>query len=137
MNNFKLIQNLIIKTFKNDNFDFEYINIAGDEWCKVVINNNKLISILPDSKWLEVKRHINIKLKNEIKDCNICFNKIKTNITCNKCANNWCSDCYINLYITGKGIVSCPMCRYKTGERLPKWAVDFGVEEIKYKLNLN
>jgi hypothetical protein len=134
-----VIKNLILKVYRNDKFDF--IRNPETLYIEVVINNTFNITLLPDNNWNEIKRHIDKKIifqrnkRNDIlEDCIICCESIQTNITCPKCSNNWCGDCYINLFKTGKGVITCPHCRFSFGDRMCEDMIQMAVNEIKYKL---
>ena len=42
--------------------------------------------------------------------------------------------CYINLFKHGKGIMTCPHCRYSWGVETPEYMIELCVDEIKHKL---
>ena len=134
-----VIKNLILKVYRNDKFDF--IRNPETLYIEVVINNTSNITLLPDNNWNEIKRHIDKKIifqrnkRNDIlEDCIICCESIQKNVTCSKCSNNWCGDCYINLFKTGKGVITCPHCRFSFGDRMCEDMIQMAVNEIKYKL---
>ena len=134
-----VIKNLILKVYRNDKFDF--IRNPETLYIEVVINNTSNIILLPDNNWNEIKRHIDKKIifqrnkRNDIlEDCIICCESIQKNVTCPKCSNNWCGDCYINLFKTGKGVITCPHCRFSFGDRMCEDMIQIAVNEIKYKL---
>ncbi len=134
-----VIKNLTVNHYKNDKF---HLNMDPETlYYEIIINNKTEITILPNNTWKEIKRHIFVKLdtlKNGISEpCIICFEKIKTNITCTKCSNNWCGNCYLDMFKNGKGIISCPHCRNTIGEKLPEFLIKWGIEDIKLRLNLN
>ena len=130
-----VIQNLILKDYKNENFDF--IRNPETLYVEIIINNNNSITMLPDSSWKEIKRHIEKILyskKTITEDCIICCETKQTNVSCNKCSNDICAVCYINLFINGKGVYTCPHCRYSIGNMIPEYKIQLSVNEIKRKL---
>jgi hypothetical protein len=131
-----VIKNLILKDYINDKFDF--IRNPETLYIEIVINNNSKITLLPDSNWKEIKRHIDKKIivqRNGIsQDCIICCETIQKNVTCSKCSNNCCGKCYINLFKSGKGVITCPHCRYSYGNTMSEYMIQMGVNEIKHKL---
>lgn len=131
-----VIKNIIIKNYINDNFEF--IRNPETLYIEIVINNNSKISLLPDSNWKEIKRHIDKKIivqRNGIsQDCIICCETIQKNVTCPKCSNNYCGECYINLFKNGKGVITCPHCRYTYGNTMSEYNIQLGVNEIKHEL---
>jgi len=79
----------------------------------IFIQEKSVMTILHHNTWDEIKRHINtIISKNKEINCRICCDKIKSRTGCTKCASDWCHECYINMFKTGKGIIKCPFCRY-------------------------
>ena len=126
------IKNLIKNHYPNDVFQF-------NELGEIVINTKSTITILPDNSWKQIKMYIDKKIsvqRNGISDdCIICFEKIQKNVTCPKCTNNICSECYINIFVNGKGVITCPHCRYSYGYKMSDCMLKTMVEEIKHKLN--
>ena len=115
MDKLDIIKELISKHYDKSSTSFEFVVNAETSFTEIVINGECNISVLPDSTWKEIKRHIDKKLislrKNHegiIDDCVICFEPIKNNVSCPKCSNNHCGNCYINLFKSGKGIITCP-----------------------------
>ena len=134
-NHCKMIKNKIINEFKNYKFDF--IRNPNTLEIEIIIDNNSVITILHDNTWDEIKRHINKKILGFKGDCGICCKKINKNVTCNKCSNNCCVNCYINLFKFGKGIITCPYCKYSFGILTPDYMMDVCINEIKHKCNIN
>lgn len=130
-NRCNIIKNLILQKYKNDEFIFK--RNLETYFIEIIINNNNIITLLPDDSWKQIQRHINKKLNYIIEDCSICFNEIKTNVSCNKCGNNWCRDCYINIFRINKGIIKCPHCRFEFGKEIPYYMIEICINEIKNK----
>lgn len=127
-----LIKTLIAKTYPNYKFKYNNRN-------EVIINadlpgKSSLITIMPFNNWREIKRNIDKKIAGFSGDCVICCEKIKTNVSCPKCSNGYCGECYLQLYKRGRGVVSCPHCRYSHGEIASDAELLFGEVEIKVKL---
>ena len=131
-----VIKNLVFKTYIDDKFDF--IRNPVTSYVEIVINDNSKITILPDSNWKEIKRNIDKKIivqRNGISEgCIICCEIIRNNVTCPKCSNNYCGECYINLFEKGKGVITCPHCRYSIGNTMSEYMIQMGVIAIKHKL---
>lgn len=127
-----IIKELILKEYVNCKFDF--IRNSTTLYIEVIINNGSKITLLPNSSYSEIKRHIDKKISGFTGDCVICANKIKKNVTCSKCSNNWCGKCYINLFRHGSGIITCPHCRYSFGEEIPEYMLDMYINQIKQKV---
>ena len=108
-------------------------------------NKNSMMTITDGNNfdsWDEIKRLIDAILSNEkSEECSICSTReiqIRR-ISCPKCANDWCTNCYVNIFRTNKGIVKCPFCRYTYGEKWPEHMIEIGVQEIleRYQAFLN
>ena len=128
-----VIKNLILKNYTNSTFEF--IRNPDTLCIEVVINNNSKISLLPDNTWDEIKRHINKKIRGfDGDDCPICYSNIEKAVSCARCSNNWCGECYIKIFKQGKGVITCPHCRYSYGNTMPEYMLKMGVDEIKHKL---
>jgi len=131
-----IIKNLILTFYRNYKIDF--IRNPETLYIEVVINNISNITLLPDNNWNEIKRHIDKKIivlcNGILEDCIICCESIQKNVTCPKCSNNWCGECYINLFKNGKGVITCPHCRFSFGNRMPEDMIQMAVNEIKYKI---
>lgn len=131
------IKQLLISTYPDT--IFEFIENEDTSLVEVIINSKGKITILPCNTWKEVQRHVNKKINYDHDhpgDCDICCNKISKNVSCNKCSNNWCINCYINLFRSGKGVIICPCCRFSIGNRFPNHMIEHGVAEIKMKAGL-
>jgi hypothetical protein len=131
-----VIKNLILEEFNNDDFEF---NLNDDTNVQMIIINKKsTVTILPNNSWNDIKRNIIKKINETYKnnDCSICFEKIKQNISCNQCSNNWCGECYINLFRNGNGIIKCPVCRYSFGIEISECMVDYSIREMKNKFHI-
>jgi len=116
----------------NEKIQFKKHEITGD--LEIIFTNKKaMMTILDSNTWDEIKRHIDVKMSNErSNECSICStNEIqKRRVTCTKCANEWCVNCYIRIFRTNKGITKCPFCRYSIGEEFPEYMVEIGVQQI-------
>jgi hypothetical protein len=107
-------------------------------FIRIIINNNASITILPDTLWKNIEHNINMKLDILYKDdktinCIICLNDVSKYGSCNKCSNCYCILCYIELFKTGSGIITCPFCRYSFGIYTPNYMINKCINEIKIK----
>lgn len=131
-----VIKNLILKDYVNDKFEF--IRDLETLYIEIIINGNSKITLLPDSTLKQIKRHIDKKLivqRDGISgDCIICCEPIQQNVTCSNCSNNYCGECYINLFENGRGVITCPHCRYSYGNTMPEYMIQMSVNEIKHQL---
>ena len=127
--------NIILKIkeiFPNEKIQIKkYKSGKLELWFK---EKNSMMKILQENTWDEIKRNITAHLTNDKSTiCSICSTEdaIKLRrIFCNKCASNWCIDCYINIFRTNKGLIKCPFCRFTYGRQVPDYAVELGVQEI-------
>ena len=101
---------------------------------EIIFTDKKaIITILEDNTWDEIKHHIDAKIsKDKTDECSICSTEEiqKRRVTCTKCASDWCTDCYINIFRVNKGIIKCPFCRFTYGEEFPDCMIETGVKEI-------
>ena len=116
----------------NEKIQLKKHEITGD--LQIIFTNKKAImTVLESNTWDEIKRHIDAKMSNEKNDeCSICSTKEiqKRRVTCNKCASDWCVNCYISIFRTNKGIIKCPFCRHAYGEEFPEYMIEIGVQQI-------
>lgn len=131
-NKIKIIKNLILKKYINN--EFKFIENKESLLITIIIDNSSSITILPDNNWNDIKRHIDRKIKGANKNCLICCNKVKIKVSCNKCSQDYCSECYINLFKVGKGIIVCPFCKYSFGIRMSEYMVQNGINNIRKAL---
>jgi len=133
-----VIKNIILKDYKDISFDF--VRNPDTLIVEIIINKAVKISILPNNTLKDIKRHIDKKISNQhngvSEDCIMCCEKIQNNVTCSKCSNNYCSECYINLFKIGKGIIKCPHCRFEIGEIMPDYMIPICIEDIRFKIEL-
>lgn len=128
------IKKIIEKKYNDTNFIYEMNN--DTRFVEIIINNQSKITILRDNTVSEILKHIKTKLDStwQKQNCDICFEKINKRVSCSKCSNYYCSNCYINIFKTGKGIITCPFCRYSYGTKMNDFMLPMAIKEIKYKL---
>lgn len=68
--------------------------------------------------------------------CMICCKKTTKRVNCNKCSQFYCGNCYIKIFTTNKGIITCPYCRFSFGEIVPDYMISICIDEIKMKLGV-
>jgi hypothetical protein len=130
--NVNIIKSLVNKTYKN--YNIKFIKNIETNLIEINIFDFK-ITILQNDKWNKIKKHIEHKLNGFSGECSICLNKIIKNVSCNNCLNNWCGDCYINLFKNGKGIIICPYCRFSFGENIQDDnIINLCIDDIRKKL---
>ena len=105
----------------------------------VFIKTRAIMTVLKNNTWDEIKRHIDLKMKKiDIHDCSICFTDEgmkKRVVSCPKCSNYWCINCYIDIFKTNKGLIICPFCRYTYGYVQDDHAIKIGIEQMLNKTN--
>lgn len=112
----------------NETHQYDLIADCDDFNATTILKNN--CDIVKLNRW--IKDAISgVRGKGE---CTICQEKMKTSISCVNCYKFHCTNCYINLYKTGQGIIKCPFCRHEIGYKLPIEAVDEFVKIMKEKL---
>ena len=124
-----VIKNLIKDEFKGHKFDYRANAFGG---MTIVINDKATLSIESNITWNEIKRNIYKKINPDTSDntCGICFYDLNRRVSCNKCANFYCTECYINLYKIGEGLISCPFCRHTVGVKISKSHIDMGAIDM-------
>lgn len=126
----------------NEKIQFNKNELTGDLEI-IFVNKKALMTILECNTWEEIKRHIDAKMSNgKNEQCFICFSKFsnetqKLRVSCAKCANDYCVDCYISIFRTNKGMIKCPFCRYTFGVEFPDSMIEIGVQNILYKVQRN
>ena len=85
-------------------------------------NNKGGFNIMKNTKWEDIKFIIdkivrNIYEEKESCQCNICMENFIYNIkmSCEKCYESVCIDCFYEICKKGEGIFNCPFCRYSLG----------------------
>ncbi len=115
-------------------------NVNEDNGFIEVFISKSHLTLLPNKTWIDTKRVIDKLLRDEYKvnsgDCNICSKPININVSCPECGNKYCSDCYIKIFKKGKGIITCPYCKFKYGNVMSDLEINYGILEIRRKLNL-
>lgn len=132
-----IIKSLILKEYHDQ--QFEFCQNIDTRYAEIVINGTGKITILPDNSWTEIKRHIikKIKFSNEKNKsylCSICAEQMKKRVSCARCSNGTCGNCYINIFKANNGIIKCPHCRYSYGNHVPDNMIGIYIDEIKRKL---
>jgi hypothetical protein len=97
-----------------------------------------LMTIKATNSWREIKRHIDAKIsEKKSSECPICSSeKIQQRrVSCTKCAEASCVDCFINIFRANKGITKCPFCRYEVGFEISDSMVELGVQQIVAKFS--
>ena len=141
MDNFALIKKNILRTYPHLDFEFNMMALPDDrttikEFMRVTTLDFRF-SVMFDSKWSDIHRVVRNRLercssKND--DCEICCEQKVSSVMCNVCGNDYCADCYIDLFESRSGIITCPFCRVKTGCLQDELGIEMGVVEICSKL---
>ena len=137
---FLIINNLINETYKEQikqkelYFNFTLfsdgiiiMDITGYDGAKFQIERNM--------KFKDIKKKINkfVEIsKNPEIDCIICCESLnKPRISCNRCFNPTCQNCYIKMFRKNKGISKCPFCAFSTGKEMDPRSVELKILEMK------
>lgn len=132
--NYYPIMKKLIKRYKpNESITFKIDPIKE---CMNVIFNNKqaIMSVYPPLTWVNIKRNIDAIFNNIEKECMICNNEMFKSIRCNKCAQRYCGNCYLDIFKTNRGIIICPYCRYEVGIKVSEDMLEIGIKEIEQTL---
>jgi len=143
MKQFDLMRTLIQKTAPAESFCFSYdVSPKEDgtfENYMIVQNNDKKFrfSVLETSVWTDVKRVLTKKMTGVKGEwtCGICCEISSKRVNCNRCSNDTCGECYIRSFVEGQGVIVCPWCRSRTGQRFPPHMIMGMVDTIRSKLS--
>lgn len=123
----------IIKAFPDDCYPNNKIKIyryKKSGKIELFFEKHKTImTILKDNTIDEIIRNITKHLnKNNINYiCNICYNERSKSIFCNKCSNDFCYKCYIDIFKKNQGLIICPYCRYTIGDIIPEFLIPYHI----------
>lgn len=114
----KIIKSLIMKEYEGQDIIMSRDTRTG--FNVVDVNHTVRFSIMNFTNWNIVKRQISKAYETINSDktkliCQICMEDDIKLVGCNMCAENFCVECYINIFKEGKGIVRCPFCRNEYG----------------------
>jgi pyruvate/oxaloacetate carboxyltransferase len=105
----------IVAYIPNEKIRFFKHKITGDLQLELT-DKKAIMTILKETSWTEIKRHIDVKMNPKYGECPICFTKdIKRRVTCSKCIAAHCIDCYIEMFVKNHGKSICPFCRFTIG----------------------
>jgi len=130
----------IWKEYYDHNIAIEHsFDLDDGVLAKITIHGTAVMSIQNGMTWYQIKRAISDKqnyVKNQSRPCDICCEEDSiSKVSCNFCSNRYCNECYIKLYVSGKGIIKCPFCRHSYGHRVPQNMIKFGVMQIRLNMN--
>ncbi len=87
-----------------------------------VILDDVFINVPIDAIWVNFKKRVHNILNNVItQECNICMEKKDTYLTCLKCPQAYCIECFLNIILPSRGVIKCPFCRAEYGEEMSGW----------------
>lgn len=123
----------IRKYIPNEKIHFEH-NIINNKWELYFDDHNSMIAIDKNTDWSKTKRNIDLKINPKInKTCDICeeteMMEIRR-ISCPECSNEFCLNCYVNIFRQNQGLIICPYCRFEYGELKPPILIELGIKEI-------
>ena len=121
----KLIYNLcneLDKEFGKNEFEYGLTFNTDSQTKQILISTEEgLMSFTIDDN-LTPKQICNMlkrKLDKTVdRECIICFDVIGEDlvgVNCTKCRQSICVVCYGDLFLSGGGIITCPMCRHQIG----------------------
>ena len=91
-------------------------------------------SLTSDMRVTDLARRFALLHQNQDEECGICFENNKE-VSCHKCGERHCYECYICLFEAGHGVITCPFCRTSTGHKMTSQEVVCGISQIKHKVN--
>ena len=127
-----VVMGMICSYIPKEEIEFVRNEITG-ELELLFPKRRALMTIKATNSWREIKRHIDAKIsEKKSSECPICSSeKIqKRRVSCTKCAEAWCVDCYINIFRANKGITKCPFCRYEVGFEMSDSMVESGIRHF-------
>jgi hypothetical protein len=128
-----ILKNLASLKFKNTKFMGLY-QPASENYL-LIIDEKHMTTIINTTTLPELERIIQKKLTDDYpEDCLLCCYKIdkvdRHNVSCTKCSTGICTECYINIFRVGMGVITCPFCKYTFGRVAPPHMVQLGILEI-------
>ena len=127
-----VVMEMILSYIPKEEIEFVRNEITG-ELELLFPKKRAMMTITATNSWREIKRHIDAKIsEKKTSECPICSSdKIqKRRVSCTKCAEAWCVDCYINIFRANKGITKCPFCRYEVGFEVSDSMVESGIRHF-------
>ena len=127
-----VVMEMILSYIPKEEIEFVRNEITG-ELELLFPKRRALMTIKATNSWREIKRHIDTKIsEKKSSECPICSSeKIQQRrVSCTKCAEAWCVDCYINIFRANKGITKCPFCRYEVGFEVSDSMVESGIRHF-------
>ena len=93
------------------------------EIIKLIFSLTKsMIIIKCNDTWCKIKKIIDEELKtNKTSECSLCFDSYTCDIarmSCTKCYNDCCTNCFLKLWLKNHALIICPFCRDQSGEKL-------------------
>jgi len=101
-------------------------------FLEIILDDFIMVDILPGDDFNVLKNKIIKQIKAKMKDlvCNVCDESDILPMSCPKCFQLWCIDCYISRFRSGQGIVMCPNCKHCVGQKMKHENIQMCVEEI-------
>ena len=127
-----VVMEMILSYIPKEEIEFVRNEITG-ELELLFPKKRAMTTIKATNSWREIKRHIDAKIsEKKSSECPICSSeKIqKRRVSCTKCAEAWCVDCYINIFRANKGITKCPFCRYEVGFEMSDSMFESGIRHF-------
>ena len=137
---FDIMRSLILRSAPDTTFTFLHKRVPAEDASMrhfmQVKTDTFTLSVFDDSVWTDVYRSLAKKLACDAGEwtCDICCEVASKRVSCNKCSNESCGECYIRSFVHGEGVIVCAFCRQRTGQRFSPHMIGQMVDEIRQKL---
>ena len=99
-----------------------------------LVDKGEVITVSNDT-WDDIKRLIDLMMDSKFFNCSVCFTMVRNNtVTCKKCSNSWCVNCYVENKRANSGLTVCPFCLDTSGKKCSKIRLELGIQEYFRKL---
>ena len=140
MRHFDIMRQLIEKTAPTIPFSFSMYCIpteTDDDECSMLVKGPDFtFTVLETSVWTDIKRILQKKMSthDDRWTCDVCYEESAHRVSCNRCSNDICGECYIRAFRSGHGVVVCPWCRHRTGTHFPPAMIEIMTCRIRQSL---
>jgi hypothetical protein len=128
-----VLKQLILKAYGPHIHEFKKNESTG--YIEVCFKMGGTITILHDNTWSELEKNIGKKLDGNANHfCSVCSGVKNKLVTCNKCSQSFCTECYIDSFRKNKGLVVCPHCNYSFGVVMSDEVLEDRIDNIRDKI---
>ena len=142
MHTFDLISQLLQRTYPTLTFAYTFKAIYGEngvEYHMLAESTDPQFSVAisPVSRFADIRRIVDGKLNQAISGldqritCSLCTEDSRRSVSCNRCGGSMCVECMARCFEEGRGLITCPFCRLRTGREHNETAVAMGAAEIR------